>query len=74
MMPYSTLFDFSGVIQTEGTKLGLNITDIMQESQGSDGLVFYCRARACECLVMITAMNSEKEVISFKWRLLKKKK
>lgn len=67
-----SLFEDPGI--TEGAKLTQDITHLMHESQGSDGLVFYCRARACECLVMITAMNSKEEVITFKWRLLKKNK
>jgi len=51
-------------------RLKLKMTKLMKESQGSDGLVFYCKAKTSECLLMITAMDSEKGVMSFKWRLL----
>ena len=51
-------------------KLDLKITHLMEAHEGGDGLVFYCRARTSECLIMITAMDEDKEVIRFKWRPL----
>ncbi len=51
-------------------KLDLKITHLMEEQQGGDGLVFYCRAKTSECLIMITEMDSEAEVMRFKWRPL----
>ena len=53
-------------------KLELKINRLMKEKQASEQLVFYCKAKASECLIMITAMDSKKELISFQWRPLKK--
>ena len=54
----------------EKWKLDLKLTHLMKEPQGSDGLVFYCKGKASECLIMVTAMDSKEQVIRFRWRPL----
>ncbi len=53
-------------------KLDLKLTHLMKESQGSDGLVFYCKGKAGDCLLMVTAMSSKEQVVRFTWRPLRK--
>jgi hypothetical protein len=49
-------------------KLKLQITQLMKETQGAEQLVFYCKAKTSECVIMITAMDSKEEIIRFQWR------
>jgi len=64
--------DFVNPTIPKDPKLRLKITQHMKETQGAEQLVFYCKAKTSECLIMITAMDSKKEIIRFDWRPIPK--
>jgi hypothetical protein len=53
---------------SKNPKLKLKITHLMKETQGAEQLVFYCKAKTSECLIMITAMDRKEGIIRFQWR------
>ena len=58
----------------QGLKLNLKIDPLMMKAQAHEQLVFYCKAKTCTCLIGITSIDPKKQVVQFKWRLLKKDK
>lgn len=54
----------------EEPTLNRKLTDLLKESEGPEKCVFYCRAGASECVIMITALDRREQVISFQWKLL----
>jgi hypothetical protein len=57
----------------EKPRIKLKITNLMQPSQGPENLVFFCQAKSCQCVIMVTAMDPKKQIIRFRWRLLPRK-
>jgi hypothetical protein len=52
--------------------LDRKLTYLTKATQGSEGLVFYCKGTSSSCLIMITEMDRKKEIISFRWKPLRK--
>lgn len=63
---------FKNPVIPEKPRLKLKLTHFMGKLQGSENPVFYCKAKTSECLIMITVMDKEEGIISFRWRPLRK--
>jgi hypothetical protein len=56
----------------EQPKFELDIRRRIRNVHDTDGLVFYCKGRTGECLLLITVVDKKKRVIKFRWRPLGK--
>jgi len=54
----------------QATQWAEDLASLMKKSPEADHPVFYCRARKSACLIMITEIEAEKQVIRFRWRPL----
>lgn len=52
------------------SKLAKRLSDLKKLTAGGKLPVFYCKAANSECFIMITTLDTEKEMIGFRWRPL----
>jgi hypothetical protein len=65
---------FRKAVRPRDPKLQPNLTKLMKEGKAGEQPVFYCKGKHSECVLMITAVDSGKQIIRFKWKLLSREK
>ena len=65
---------FEKPVIPKNPKLARSLIAPGTERPHMENVVFFCVAKTCQCLLMITEMDKKKETISFEWRILKNRK